>query len=260
MGARRRAGGQMRRWVLTEREDRTWRVLREAAAGRDQTCAIPLPEIARRSGVCRRTAVEHLRRLEQLGRIRRISGGRGRGNVTVYRAPRDFRRSSWERWEREKVQPEPTPSPSSPLGGETVPRAGVSAPQKAGGSPPGRWWHLSELDLVDREARDATYLRLADLGAIADPCEQRREQWHGLVARARRKAVNVLAFVAGVVRRGLWRVVGEQDREFARDEIRALDGLGRWAVQVPAMTDPEAIGNLLARLDPPRQIRRICQT
>lgn len=77
-------------------------------------------------------------------------------------------------------------------------------------------------DLATREGVDGLYGRLVRAGWL-QPCERFREMVHGLVARARRVAQNPLAFVAGVVRRGCWRVVGERDREAARAEIAALD-------------------------------------
>lgn len=217
------------RWILTLAQDRTWRVLREAASGPDEICRISAEEIAARSGVSRRSVTEHLKRLEQLGRIRRLAGGRGRGHVATYRAPRDFRRSSWAKWERRQKR-EGGPDQSSLYRAESVhePYLGshpvVDRAARMGFFPKKRrkWFRLSEADLADRESTDRTFLRLSRSGVV-EWSEQRREQWHGLVARARRIASNTLAFVAGVVRKGLWRVVSERERDLARREIRAIE-------------------------------------
>lgn len=272
----------MRRWVLTANQDRTWRVLRDDA-GRQGVSRLSLADIQNLTGFTKPAVMRHLATLERLHRILTLDPGGGRGRRACRIVPRHFSYAAWRKrgyvrngssLERVSIQPAPVLFSSTeekphqkarPVPGSEAFRANGRQSSHAGGRPLG----ILERDLATREGVDGLYGRLGRAGWL-EPCERFREIVHGLVARARRIAQNPLAFVAGVVRRGLWKVVGERDREVARDEIAALDvaaetaavaetpfvdvsALMELTAQIaqgwtkPMKTDPQQVGNLYSQ-------------
>lgn len=224
-------------YALTTRERVTWRVLREAA-GRQGICRLSIDEIAERTGFSRRTVQAHLRKIEKLKRCLTVKLGNGRGRKSCRIVPRFFSYKAWEDRgfvrgddgrlvRRQRVQRTAPSDISScteerpdqkarPVPGSEAPRRDRDAHHA-----PAKPLRLVERDVETIESVDALWRRLCGSGWV-EATERFREIVHGLVHRARRVAQHVLAFVAGVIRKGYWRCVGERDRETARDDIRAL--------------------------------------
>ena len=268
-------------WALTPNEDRTWRVLR-ADAGRQGISRLSLRELEERTGFTRPTVLAHLRRLEQLHRVLTVERGNGRGRRSCRIVPRHFSYRAWQ--ERgfvqgaaglERVKPEPSPYISScteerpDQKARGVPGSEASRTDGEAHHVPAKPLRLVERDVETIETVDALWARLCRQGWV-EATERFREIVHGLVHRARRVAQNVLAFVAGVVRKGYWCCVGEREREMARDDIRGLtdtasvsaapvetfDLSALWAAGVERLRmtpDPKQIGNFFSqRMAAPR--------
>jgi len=275
-------------YALTTRERVTWHVLRDAA-GRQGICRLSVEEIAERTGFSRRTVQAHLQKIELVKRCLTVKLGNGRGRKSCRIVPRFF---SYEAWEdrgfvrgydgrlvrRQRVQ-KTVPLYSSSCTEErpnqkarSVPGSEATRGDRDAHHAPAKPLRLVERDVETIESVDALWRRLCCSGWV-EATERFREIVHGLVHRARRVAQNVLAFVAGVVRKGYWRCVGERDREAARDDIRALtdtavvaaapvetfDLSALWAAGVERLRmapDPKQVGNLYSqRMAAPRPSR-----
>lgn len=224
-------------YVLTTRERVTWLVMRDDA-GAQSICRLSIAEISERAGFSRRTVQAHIREFERLGRCATVLLGNGRGRKSCRIVPRSFREDAWERRgfvrgddgrlvRRQRVQ-KTVPLYSSSCTEERPDQKARGVPGSEAPRTNGEAHHtaakplrLVDRDVETRESVDALWRRLCGQGWV-EATERFREIVHGLVHRARRVSQNVLAFVAGVVRRGYWRCVGERDRETARDDIRGL--------------------------------------
>lgn len=255
-GRRASAGCQARRYrtrwdrkpVLTERQWYVWTTMRSLVSGPDETIEMSVPELGRAIGYSPRRVNEALAVLRRLGRVRVVRPGGG-ARPNRYRVPARFSRQDWAAWDArplpgdaapyisctgDATKPKSEGCANSPV---TAPEVGVFSlePKARVGNPaalnphstrtqPDRRvpFRVTEADLRDHEAVDGLHRRLVQ-GGWVPAGDWGRQSVHGLVRRAEHRAVNPLAFVAGVVRQGLLRVVSEREREAGREAIAQLD-------------------------------------
>ncbi len=191
--------------------------------GELDTVRIGTHELAHRTGLHRYTVQRIIDNFQHFGWLTIVEAGGGRGNVAVRRLRPygQIQRSTvrddasgcpvdesppWEVYEALadecKVPPGESSYTSSP------PKPVVPVPTERVGVR--RVGFVLTPESLEEGTRESTFASMVAKGWLEDS-ERARILWGGLIARARRVATDVCAFVAGVVRKGLWRVVSDDD-------------------------------------------------
>ncbi len=191
--------------------------------GELDTVRIGTHDLAHRTGLHRCTVQRIIANFERFGWLTSVEAGGGRGHVAVRRLRPygQIQRSTlrddasgclvdesppWELYEAladECKVPHPDASYTS-----SPPKPGFSVPTEAVGIR--KVGFVLTPESLEEGARESTFASMVAKGWLEDT-ERQRLLWFGVIARARRVASNACAFVAGVVRQGLWRVVSDDD-------------------------------------------------
>lgn len=282
---------------LTPQQRRVWEALVDQCLihgkGMVDTVRIGTQKLAHMLGMVRFSVQRIIYNFQDYGWLTPLENGPGRGKVAVRRlrpygpiqrplihddaegCP-EGEEPPWEKYEALADEMKTTRAKQALSSSCTKPEVpvpnraaeAVGVPRKAGFS-------LQPEVLEVEEARASAFKELVAKGWLHDS-EHQRLLWGGLIARAKRVATNACAFVAGVVRKGLWRVVCDDDIAAGRPrpakarapregictpgsppghgaagervEPKAEHGAWKWLMTKVAKDDtPKPLGSLLTR-------------